>query len=85
MAGRLVSIEKVRKYLSSEFDIEIPRMTKLRALKRWGFTHGTGRRRDSLKEQDHVILARREYLMAKRANRNADGSLKHPEVFLDET
>ncbi len=85
MLGKRVSIEKVRKYLSSEFDIEIPRMTVWRALKRWGFTHGAGRRRDSLKEQDHVILARREYLRAKRANRNADGSLKHPEVYLDET
>lgn len=85
MAGRRVSIEKLRKYLDSEFDIEIPRMTMWRALNRWGFTHGTGRRRDSLKEQDHVILARREYLRTKRANRNADGSLKNPEVFLDET
>jgi transposase len=85
LAGKRVSVEKVRKYLNSESDIEIPRMTMWRALKRWGYTHGRGRRRDSLKEQDHVILARREYLRIKRANRNSDGSLKRPEVYLDET
>ncbi|MCP4607083.1 MAG: hypothetical protein GY845_00010 [Planctomycetes bacterium] len=85
MAGKRVSIEKVRRYLSGEFDIGIPRMTMWRALNRWGFTHGRGQRRDALKEQDHVILMRREYLRIKRQNRNSDGSLKNPEVYLDET
>lgn len=85
MLGKRVSIEKLRKYLNSEHSIEIPRMTMWRALKRWGFTFGSGRRRDSLKEQDHVILARREYLRTKRSNRNSDGSLKCPEIYLDET
>jgi transposase len=85
MLGKRVSVEKLIKYLDSEYGIEMPRMTMWRALNRWGFTHGTGRRRNSLKEQDYVILARREYLRAKRANRNADGSLKYPEVYLDET
>jgi hypothetical protein len=75
MLGKRVSVEKLIKYLDSEYGIEMPRMTMWRALNRWGFTHGTGRRRNSLKEQDYVILARREYLRAKRANRNADGSL----------
>ena len=60
-------------------------MTLWRAIKRWGFTHGKGRRRNSLKEQDRVILARRNYLRAKRSNRNPDGTLKRPEVYLDET
>ncbi len=85
MLGKRVSIKNVRNYLRSEYDIEIPRMTMWRALNRWGFTYGAGRRRDSLKEQDHVILARREYLRAKRANRNSDGSVKRPEVYVDET
>ena len=85
LLGRRVSIEKLRKFLISNCSVDIPRMTLWRALKRWGFTYGTGRRRDSLKEQDHVILARREYLRVKRANRNSDGSLKRPEVYLDET
>jgi hypothetical protein len=60
-------------------------MTLWRALNRWGFNHGEGRRRDSLKEQNRVILARRKYLWAKLANRNPDGTLKRSEVYLDET
>ena len=56
-----------------------------RALGRWGFTYGQGRRRDSLKEHDHVIRARREYLRLKRSNRGPDGLPKRPEIYLDET
>lgn len=85
LQGLRVSISRVREYLLSEHSVDIPKMTLWRALNRWGFTHGVGRRRDSLKEQDRVILARREYLRAKRANRDVDGKLKRPEVFLDET
>lgn len=85
LEGKRVSIERVGAFLLSEHGIDIPKMTLWRALKRWGFTHGEGRRRDSLKEQDRVILARRNYLRAKRANRNSDGTLKRPEVYLDET
>lgn len=83
--GRRVSIDKVCKFLISEHGFDIPKMTLWRALNRWGFNHGEGRRRDSLKEQNRVILARREYLRAKLANRNPDGTLKRPEVYLDET
>ena len=85
LGGRRVSLDRVCKFLNSEHEIDIPKMTLWRALNRWGFSHGEGRRRDSLKEQDRVILARREYLRAKLANRNADGTLKRPEVYLDET
>lgn len=83
--GRRVSIDRVLKFLKSEHKVEIPKTTFWRALDRWGFTHGEGRRRDSLKEQDRVITARRNYLRAKLSNRNPDGSLKCPEVYLDET
>ena len=85
LAGQKVSIERVKKYLKSEHEVEIPKMTLWRALKRWGFTYGEGRRRNSLKEKDYVIKARRQYLRLKRANRNSDGTLKRPEVYLDET
>ena len=85
LGGRRVSIDRVCKFLISEHGIDIPKMTLWRALNRWGFNHGEGRRRDSLKEQNRVILARREYLRAKLANRNSDGTLKRPEVYLDET
>lgn len=85
LAGQRVSLEKLKNHLSSEHGEGVPKMTLWRALKRWGFTYGVGRRRNSLKEQDYVIRARREYLRTKRANRNADGTLKRPEVYLDET
>ncbi len=85
LGGRRVSIERVGSYLHTVHGIETPKTTLWRALKRWGFTHGEGRRRDSLKEQSRVILARRDYLRAKLANRNPDGTLKCLEVYLDET
>lgn len=85
LLGRRVSIERVRRYLSSELDTDIPKTTLWRALNRWGFVHGEGRRRNSLREQDRIILARREYLRAKLSNRRRDGTLKRPEVYLDET
>lgn len=85
LLGRRVSIERVGSYLHTRHGFETPKTTLWRALKRWGFTYGEGQRRDSLKEQDRVILARRDYLRAKLANRNSDGTLKRPEVCLDET
>ena len=85
LGGRRVSIERVLRFLKSDHEVEIPKTTFWRALNRWGFTHGEGRRRDSLKEQDRVITARRNYLRVKLSNRNPDGTLKRPEVYLDET
>ena len=85
LAGQKVGVGRVGKYLKSEHGVEIPKMTLWRALKRWGFTYGEGRRRNCLKEKDYAIKARRHYLRLKRANRNADGTLKRPEVYLDET
>jgi hypothetical protein len=60
-------------------------VTLWRTLQRWGFTYGTGQRRSALKERDYVVLARRRYLRQKRANRNPDGSLQRPAVYLDAT
>ena len=85
LQGQHVSIEKVKNYLAECHNAEIATTTLWRALQRWGFTYGVGKRRTSLKERDDVILARREYLRVKRANRNHDGTLKRPEVYLDET
>jgi transposase len=60
-------------------------MTLWRALRRIGFTYGRNKRRSTLKEQDYVISARRKYLRKKISNRNDNGTLKRPEVYLDET
>jgi transposase len=85
LTGQRVSLERVAQFLRSKHDTNIPKMTLWRALNRWGFTHGEGRRRNSLKEHNRVILARRDYLRAKLANRNSDGTRKRPEIYLDET
>jgi transposase len=83
--GKRVGIEKLRGYLAQEHNAEIPTTTLWRALQRWGFVHGEGKRRSALKEREYVVLARREYIRRRRNNRNSDGTLKRPEVYLDET
>ena len=85
LSGRRVSIERVRWHLATQCKVEVPKMSLWRALRRWGFTYGQGRRRNSLKEQDYVIRARREYLRLKRQNRGSNGLPKRPEFFFDET
>jgi transposase len=85
LKGQRVGVEKVRTYLIKDYEAEISLATLWRCLKRWGFVHGTGKNRSTLKERPYVILARRKYLRAKRANRNLDSTLKRPEVYIDET
>jgi len=45
---------------------------------------GKSRNKSALRERDEVVIARRAYLRAKRANRNAYGGTVRPEVSLDE-
>ena len=85
LKGQKIGAEQIREYLLQKHSVEIPMSTFLRSLSRLGFTYGIGKRRTALKEQDYVVLARRRYLRKKIANRNNDGSLKRPEVYLDET
>ncbi len=85
LQGERVGVEKLREFLTHEYDAEIPTTTLWRTLKRWGFVHGESQRRSALKERDYVIVAWRQYLRIKRANRKPDGTLKRPEVYLDET
>lgn len=85
LAGQRVGVEKLRHYLLEAHGANISSVTLWRTLKRWGFSYGTGKRRSALKEQAYVVLARRHYLRQKRANRDSDGNLKRPEVYLDET
>lgn len=83
--GQYVSIESVSTFLRKNHKCEFSTTTIWRALSRWGFTYGTGRRRSALKERDYVILARRRYIRQKRLNRKSDGTFIRPEVYLDET
>jgi transposase len=86
LKGQHVSVDLVRDYLQKiNSEYEFPPTTLWRALNRWGFTYGTGKRRSALKERDYVILARRRYLRQKRLNRRPNGACIRPEVYLDET
>lgn len=85
LKGRRVSLQKLHNYVRVEHAVEIATTTLWRSLQRWGFAYGIGTRRSSLRERDTVILARRKYLRTRRANRNPDGTLTRPEVYLDET
>ncbi len=85
LKGQKIDAEQIRDYLLQKHSVEISMSTFLRSLDRLGFAYGIGKRRTALKEQDYVVLARRRYLRKKIANRNNDGSLKRPEIYLDET
>lgn len=86
LLGKFVSLELVSEHLSQiDSDYVFPITTLWRALNRWGFTYGVGKRRSALKEKDYVILARRRYLRQKLSNRKSDGTFVRPEVYLDET
>ena len=84
LAGQRVGVGKLRQSLSEPHAAAIPPVTLWRTLQRWGYTDGTGKRRWALQERDYVVLARRHCLRQKRANRNPDGSLPRPDVYLDE-
>lgn len=84
--GEAVSIRSLRSWLLSAGEQEeVSLKTLWRTLYRMGFVYGPSQRRSTLKEQDYVIIARREYLRQKRGNRGGDGGTHRPEVYLDET
>ena len=83
--GSYITLETIRDFLAEGApDTEFHIATLARALDRWGFTFGKGTRSQHLKEKDHVVAARQRYLRRKMANR-ADGRLRRPEVYLDES
>lgn len=84
-SGQYVSIRSLCGWIYQEYNVEIPDNTLLRALKRIGFTYGMSKRRSVLKESNYVIIARREYLRKKLANRKKDFNSIRPEVYLDES
>lgn len=88
LEGSYITLETIRDYLiekSSEEQFSI--RTLSRALDRWGFEFGRGKRTQHLKEKDHVIVARQSYLRAIRSNRSPtkEGGIIRPEVYLDES
>ncbi len=85
--GQYVSQRSLCGWIYQEYKIKFFDKTLWRTLRRMGFVHGISKRRSILKERDYVIIARREYLRKKIANRKnpKNGSIIRPEVYLDES
>jgi hypothetical protein len=82
--GSHISVRSLAHWLNEHYE-EVPRATLGRALQRMGLVYGQSRQTSALRERDEVVIARRAYLRAKRANRNAHGGTVRPEVYLDES
>jgi len=87
MKGEYVTLNTIRDFLIETSNEEkISNVTIGRTLDRWGFEFGKGKRTQHLKEKDHVIVARRQYLRKMRSNRkNNSTTIIKPEVYLDES
>jgi len=82
--GSHVSVRSLAHWLSENYE-EVPRATLGRTLQRMGLVYGKSQTTSALRERDEVVVARRAYLRAKRANRQANGGTGRPEVYLDES
>jgi len=82
--GGHVSVRTLLHWLSERYEGMNP-ATLWRALQRMGFVYGTSRSKSALRERDDVLIARREYLRTKLANRRRHGGTVRPEVYLDES
>jgi hypothetical protein len=82
--GSHISIRSLSQWLSENYEA-VPHGTLGRTLQRMGLVYGTSRNTSALRERDEVLIARRTYLRAKRANRAPQGGTIRPEVYLDES
>lgn len=82
--GTHVSLGSLSSWLDDHYERVAP-ATLGRTLRRMGFIYGRSRRKSALKERDDVLVARRTYLRAKIANRDSQGGVIRPEVYLDES
>ena len=83
--GKQVNIEILRQLLKDRYHQSVAHTTLWRSLQRWGFEFGLGIRSAQLKESERVIILRRQYLRAKRANRDSGGKAIRSEIYLDES
>ena len=82
--GSHVSVRSLSHWLAECYE-EVPVATLGRALVRLGFVYGKSVTKSALRERDEVVVARREYLRNKLANRDSLGRAIRPEVYLDES
>jgi transposase len=82
--GLHVSIRSLSHWLSENYE-DVPHGTLGRTLQRMGLVYGKSINQPALRKRDEVLIARRAYLRAKRANRDLHGGTIRPEVYLDES
>lgn len=84
--GQYITLSNISDLIrDKEPDARFHNATLSRALDRWGFEFGKGKRTQHLKEKDEVIALRRKYLRRIRANRGSNGRAVRPEIYLDES
>ena len=84
--GNYITLDMLHDFLQKEVGDQDYNVRSLgRALDRWGFTFGKGKRSANLKEKDYVVAARRRYLREKISNRKEANSEYRTEVYLDES
>jgi hypothetical protein len=82
--GSHVSRRSLCRWLTDTYE-PIPQGTLGRALQRMGLVYGKSQSKPAFRERDEVLIARREYLRRKLANRPPHGGTLRPEVYLDES
>ena len=84
--GQYITISSISDLIrSKEPDTDFHHATLARALDRWGFEFGKGKRSQHLKEKNEIIALRQKYLRRIRGNRDSNGSSIRAEIFLDES
>jgi transposase len=85
LEGRHITLEMLRDFIRQNSKDEFHIMSLSRTLDRWGFEFGKGTRTQNLKEKDYIIAHRHRYLRKMRNNREKNGEVIRPEVYLDES
>ena len=76
-----LSLRKLGGVLHDKYDISVARETLRLNLARWGIVYGPVLRHTALREKDHVVAARRDYLSRKIDLNHSSRNI----VYLDET
>ncbi len=84
--GQYITVSSIADFIQErDSDSHFHRATLTRALDRWGFEFGKGKRSQHLKEKEEVIILRQHYLRRMKANRDKNGKPIKGEIYLDES
>ena len=84
--GKYITLSSISDLIQSkEPGADFHHTTLARALDRWGFEFGKGKRSQHLKEKNEIIALRQKYLRRIRANRDSNGAPICSEIYLDES